>query len=179
MKLLIAILMIIPLVNAFGVSTPFWGEHQLVMAPGETKDAYVELQNMVGDEDITLKAEITKGSEIATLIDPSTEYLIPSGTRDVKVNIQVTMPKNVPLESTYNIEVSFKQVTEAQGGMMQMAGGVGTTIPVIVKLPTPPTGQAIKENEWNNKASIAVLTLLIALLFIIGYATIKKRKNVR
>ena len=97
LKLLIAILMIIPLVNAFGVSTPFWGEHQLVMAPGETKDAYVELQNMVGDEDITLKAEITKGSEIATLIDPSTEYLIPSGTRDVKVNIQVTMPKNVPL----------------------------------------------------------------------------------
>ncbi len=171
--------MIIPLVNSFGVSTPFWGEHQLVIAPGETKDAYVELQNMVGDENMTLKAEITKGSEIATLIDPSTEYFIPFGTRDVKVNIRVTIPKNAPLESAYNIEVSFKQITEAQGGMMQMAGGVGTTIPVIVRLPTSPTGQAIKENEWNNKASIAVLTLLIALLFIIGYATIKKRKNVR
>ena len=178
LKLLIAILILTPLVNAFGVSTPFWGEHQLILSPGESKDVYVELQNMVGDEDMTLKAEITKGSEIAKLIDPSTEYFIPFGQRDRKVNIRVTIPEGIPLETNYNIEVSFKQITTAQGGMMQMAGGVGTTIPVVVKVP-PIEGALTGETtrEVNGSYSLSMLIgLLLFVLLILGYALWRRRK---
>ena len=64
-------------VSGFGVSSPYWDEKALVLSPGESKDIVLELQNMVGDEDIVLRAEVEEGSEIVTLVDEDLDYEVP------------------------------------------------------------------------------------------------------
>jgi len=180
------LLAIIPLASAFGVTTHYWDTKPLIMYPGQIKDIDVELQNMVGDENLRLKAEIIEGSEIATLVmEPDNEYIVPLGRKDIKVNIRVAIPENAPLEDKYNIKVSFKQVAEEEGKMVQMVASVGTSIPIIIKsveeVPveqeTPSQEKPSKETtEKISPTSIAILSLVI-IAIIVGYILLKKRKK--
>lgn len=178
-SLLVVLLMITPLASAFGVTTHYWGDNPLIMYPGQTKDIDVELQNMVGDEELTLQAEITEGSEIAALIDPDNAYVVPFGRKDIKVNIRVAVPENVALGEEYNIQVSFKQVAEEEGKMVQMAASVGTTIPVVIKsvedVPVE-QGETPKTGEKTSSAAVIMLAIVI-IAIIIGYAIFKKKKK--
>ncbi len=190
---LVAILVAtIPLASAFGVTTHYWNDKPLIMHPGQTMDIDVELQNMVGDEDIRLQAEITEGSEIATLIDPDSVYAVPLGRKDIKVNIRVAVPENVALEDSYTIQVSFKQVAEEEGKMVQMTASVGATIPVVIKsieevppvVSTPTEEVPVEQGEASTaeektSPALAMILLLAILAAGIGYLVFKKMKGYR
>jgi uncharacterized membrane protein len=172
-------LLLIPLVNAWGVTTYYEDKSPLVMAPGETKDVYLELQNMDGNKDVTLKAEMAQGSEIATFIDPSREYLVPVGRKDIKVNIRVKIPENAPLDNKYNIVVLFKESPKIEEGkMLQIAGAVGTSIPIVIinlLLENPaPAVVNVKENKIPINSLLAVVIIIIV---IIGFIIIFRKKN--
>ena len=177
-NILMILLVIIPLATSFGVTTHYWDEKPLIMHPGQTKDVDVVLQNMVGDEDLTLQAEITGGSEIATLIDPVNEYMVPLGRKDIKVNIRVAIPENAALEDKYEIQVSFKQIAKEEGKMVQMTSSVGATIPILVKsIEDVPMEEEIPKEEEKISFTIIVILFLIILAIIIGYIFFKKRKK--
>ena len=86
--------MALPTTTAFGATCPYWSENPLTISPGEEKEISCILQNMLGGKDIKLKAEITSGLEIATLTDSNTEYIVPFGREDIKVNLKVKIPEN-------------------------------------------------------------------------------------
>jgi hypothetical protein len=177
----LTILLITPLalVNAFGVTTHYWDEKPLIMQPGQTEDTDVVLQNMVDNKDVRLIAEITNGSEIATLIDPSLEYLVPFGRKDIKVNIRVTIPENVPLESRYNIAVSFKQIAEEEGKMVQITGSVETNIPVVIR-----SAESSEEKELKFAGEVQIspttfVLIILAIIIIVIIYNLKKKKVIK
>lgn len=139
---------------------------------------YLELQNMVGDKDIKLKVELIGGSEIATLIDPSKEYLVPFGRKDIKVNIRVKIPENVPIDSKYNIAVLFKELVKEEGKMIQIVGAVGGTIPVVVKSASEiPAGTPISPKETKISPINFLWILIIIIIVIIGFIILFKKKK--
>ncbi|MBS3160591.1 hypothetical protein J4213_02720 [Candidatus Woesearchaeota archaeon] len=81
-------------VDSFGVSSPYWDENPLYLNPGESKEFEMVLQNMVGDQDITVIAELNSGSEIASLMDESTTYNIPIGNSNTPVKIKINIPED-------------------------------------------------------------------------------------
>ncbi len=177
-EIFVILLIICPLINAFGVTTFYWDEQPLIMHPGETKDVDLLLQNMVGDKDIKVKAELVGGSEIATLIDSSKEYLVPLGEKDVKVNIRVKIPEDTPLDSRYDVMVMFKELAQGEGKMIQISGAVGGTIPVVVKSASKVPVETIKPVEQTKSSSLNFLwALIIIIIVIIGIIiTFKKKK---
>ena len=171
--LFIISLVMISLVTAFGVTTHYWlPDKPLALYPGETKDVSLVLQNMVGDEDLTLKAQITEGNEIAELVNPDTEYFVPFGSKDVGVTIRVSIPEDITLESEYNIAVTFKEIIEQEGGMLEMSGSVGANIPVIIKSYSEVTG----ETPLVSTSFLYVLVIVVILAAIIFFVTFKKKK---
>ncbi len=126
-------------VHAFGVTTFYWEGNPLVMSPGETIDLFLLLQNMVGEQDMTLKAQLEEGKELATLTDSNLNYVVPYGRKDIKVNLRITIPRDTSFVGTYHVGVSFTQVLQGEGKMLQMAGAVKTYIPIVIKNPNEAT----------------------------------------
>lgn len=169
--LIILLLSVLPIVNA-GVSSPYWNDNPLIMAPGETKNVALILQNMVGDQDLVLKAELEEGSEIATLIDSNLEYLVPLGKKDIKVNLRISIPENTPIDTEYNIITSFREVKAEKAGMVHLGTRIDKAFPVIVKAPPQP----ILEEKPITITNTTLLIILI-IIIVIGYFILKKKKE--
>lgn len=161
----------ISIISATGVSTPYWNTNPLKLQPGESTIISLGLQNMVGTEDVTLRASITKGSEIAKIIDEIKDYVLPSGSEDVTVNIEVKIPENAEVNQVYDLEVSFLQVSGTDGGgFFSIASAFVQRIPVLVV--GEPTESAVyktaSETGGNNLLWIILgLVLLLVVLIVI------------
>ncbi len=119
--------------SAFGVSTSYWDENPLRIAPGESITVSLGLQNGGGGtEDITLRAELTNdGGGIATLVDEDLDYFVPVGG-GVGVPIRIELSEDAETGITHQITVSFTQVASGEGGMVRLTGGVVSNLPVEV-----------------------------------------------
>lgn len=176
-------LLALPFVSAFGVTTPYWDSKPLVLAPGGTSDLVLELQNMVGGEDILLRAIVVEGGEFATLLDTNLDYLVPFGTKDVKVPLRISLPESLS-EGAHRVSIAFREVPPEEGKMVQMSGGVRAVIPLVVQKPFVEAGpEAISPGEAQPFPTpviiaLVVLTLLLALAiaFVIGYRFALQRK---
>lgn len=116
---MLSFLLLIAVVSAVGVTSFYWNgdnEQPLYLAPGETKDIYFELQNMVGDSDVTFKAQIINGSDIAQIIDKNDVYQVPAGTKDTRVNVKVSAPVSAKSGERFNVGLTFTTVTANTGG---------------------------------------------------------------
>lgn len=171
---LIGLLIILPLVSAFAVTTPFWDTNPLVLHPGDTTEFALKLQNMLGGKDVLLKASIEEGAEIATLIDENLEYLIPLGSKGIPVNIRIMIPEDVSPSDT-KVGVSFRQIGGQEGKMIQMAGGVKTYVPIIIK--PLEVEEAAKEEEPSSAPIIAAGILLLVLILAIIIGLVMKKRT--
>ena len=165
-------------VKGFAVSSPYWSENPLIMEPGETKIVTLTLQNMVGSEDLIAHAQLLGGKEIARIIDSSLDYDIPFGKDDVKVNVEVSIPKNVPLESHYVIDINFGTESKTKAEGVKLNVGVRKLIDVYVREVPKITQQATKEAQTTGKkgnnliwAFLLAIIVLVAIIFLL-----KKRK---
>lgn len=162
-------------VSAFGVSTSYWDDKPLKLSPGESKIISLGLQNGVGNEDITLEAELSDdGGGIATFIDSDLNYFIPLGG-GVGVPIRIELPEDAEKGVTHTIVVSFTQISTGAGGMVRLTGGIVTKFPVEVvgekesELYTPPEVKKGLSGFW-----MIVIALAVALtIFLI----VKSRKD--
>ena len=142
---------------------------------------------MVGDEDVDLKAFITNGSEIASLID-NPVYNVPAKSESVKLRLKIIIPGDAAVGSKYTILVQLNQigVGEREGQeMVQLSTGVGTKIPVVVNAiagseqlaeEEKPLAEEVQEKGWST-SSIVVTLAIIVLLILVGYAVLKKSKK--
>ncbi len=165
-------------VLAFGVSTPYWENNELVVAPGETKEIHFTLQNMVGAEDVTMKVELLEGSEIVELTDDNLEYLVPIGTKDTDVNMQIKMPEDAALDTEYTVVLAFKTVQKSQEGMVQMGGGMEKSFKVVARLHAeePEVQEEAKAGLSQMQIFFIAIIVIVILIFIYKYKKSHKKK---
>ena len=168
-------IMLISFSSAFGVSTAYWDDNPLKIAPGESKIVVLGLQNKVGNEDVILEAELTNdGGGIATLVDENLDYFVPLGGSNT-VTIKIEVPEDAEMGITHTITVSFTQVASGEGGMVRLAGAIVTKFPVEVvgeeesELYLQPEPKKGLSGFW-----IIVIALVVALII---FAIAKRRKN--
>ncbi len=171
-KAIVILILFIICINsalAIGVTSPYWNERPLILFPGETKEASFILQNMVGENEVTLRASMVKGQEVAKLTDKSLDYTIPFGTKDTKVNMQIKAPKNDPIGSKYTVEVLFTSITQAESGQFQLGSAFQKSFDVIIQ-----EGAITKERvsivSWIGYI-IGSIIVLIGIIFLIRRKT--------
>ncbi|MEK6855275.1 MAG: hypothetical protein AABX73_03565 [Nanoarchaeota archaeon] len=174
---LVITILSISMLSAFGVDSPYWNERPLYLDKEQSADVTLTLQNMVGSADILLRAKITNGTEIARLTDQNLDYLVPAGTKDNKVNLKIEIPNSVN-NNKYIVSVSFQQISQEEGGMIQIAGEVGKSFPVIIGIDpnlSPETTEIQKNapitKEWLFILFISIILALIAIIVIIKKMT--------
>jgi len=161
------ILISVSLVTAFGVSSPHWKNNPLKMYPGESKTINFNLQNMVGNEDVTVKADLKKGIDIAKLEEDT--YTVEAGTSDTQVPLNIKFPEN-PGEKN-EIEVEFKTLTSGGGGGVTMGTGMTISFDVLTIAKTEETEQATGTFNWAIILGIAALLIVIFIILIIKKRT--------
>lgn len=173
---LFVLLIFAQLATAIGVTSPYYDTKPLGLHPGESVEVQLLLQNMVGGEDVALSASITEGAEIATIVDKKTTYLIPFGTKDVPVLVQISLPEDAQIGETRAVKVSFKQEVKqnANGEMLQIAQGVGAIIPIQI---TPWIGSVEESSGSSALGWVAGGAGLLLVGGIASYAILRKRRN--
>ena len=173
--------------SAFGASTAYWDERPLKLAPGESKTVSLGLQNAGGaTENITLRAELTNdGGGIATLVDEILDYFVPVGG-GAAVPIRVEIPQDAEIGVTYQITVSFTQVSSGQGGeMVTLAGGIVSKFPVeivsyeesVKRTETPPV-QAAPSSPILTWIVIVLGIVILGVVYLI-FKNMKKGRKLK
>ena len=167
-------------VFAFAVSSPYYKENPLNVYPGDTTDLKLFLQNFAGNQNVTVKAMVSQGSDIIKLTDANTIYTIPFGTKS-EVNLRVTVPESVEVGNSYPIEIMFLSVSN-NNGQNSFGAGVGQKFNVtVIARPLPPTpAPFIKEEAAPEKSSPIMLYLAVGIVLvflIIIWVYFMKRKN--
>ena len=117
----------------FSVATLYGENYPLRMRPGEIKDTFFLLRNVVeGDSDVIIKSELIKGGEIAELVEGSKNYEVLAG-REAEVPIRVKIPEDTPIGTRYKVAAMFKPLPgkEAEGNI-QFLVNIGKSFPVII-----------------------------------------------
>ena len=174
--ILTLVVLSISFIYAAGVSTPYWSTNPLKLQPGESTIISLGLQNMVGTDNITLRASIAKGSDIATIVDKNLDYFVPIGTDDVTVNIEVKIPENAEIDKTKDIEISFMQVaTEDQGGFFSLASAFTQRIPVLI-VGEPTESVVYGQQKETNITNWIIFAFLILGIIVVTVLINKRRK---
>ena len=144
--------------------------------PGETKNIVIMLQNLAGTENIMADGKIIQDIELAKIIDSNTTYIIPKGAKSA-VNIQIKIPKDVEVGSSYNVTTSFTTITGASSGNFGFGSGIEHRIPItIIGKPKSPLMQNIEKNQWLVYI-IALITLIIIVSIIIKRVKSSKKRR--
>ena len=164
-------------VSAFAISTPNWDTSPLNLYPGEKRIVPISLQNMAPADKDDLVVEIQISSEIANIVTGQTVYDLPYGS-EIKVPIEVTMPKDANLGDTYDVMVNAKSSTKAE-----ISRGVGMNVALVVKFPViavekkPETAGAVKESPNLNLASALMLLILIIIIVAVIHRRYSKKEG--
>ncbi len=168
------------LVNAAGVSSRYSKNYPLKLAPGESKEFSLNIQNMVGGQDLKFKAEISQGKEIAEITDESKEYFVPFGKSDIKVNLKVNAPKK-PDKKEYDVTIKFYPISATENqGMVQIATGLRNQFTVQITEPKEIETKKLQETKSNSVwwvILISLISIIILILSAIIYTALKIRKQ--
>lgn len=163
-------------ISAVGVSTPYWSTNPLKLQPGESTTITLALQNMVGDKDVILRANITKGNNIATIVEESSDYRIPIGRNDIPVNIFVSVSEDSPIDQIQDVEVSFVQVSsDDEEGFFTVASAFTQRIPVLV-VGEPTESVTYGQNQEKTNPFIWVILGLLCAIIVVGIVINRARK---
>lgn len=176
--LIVSLILMLPLVQAFGVTSSYWDTNPLTLHAGEEKIVELGLQNMVGGEDLTLLAKITEGADIATILGESDKYVIPFGSKDIVAKVLVKLPADAVPGETREVAVSFTQVSDQdEGKMIQMVSGVGKRIPVVVVSDQPEEvpGKLFSGKGPLSLATILIIALIALIVALLGFLLVRKR----
>ena len=162
---LFLILFLASTVFAFGVAG---SNGPFTISPGETSMTSFRLQNMVGGGDITVQADITKGSEVASIIGDN-KYLVKFGTKDTEIPIRIRIPSDTAIGNVYPVLVSIKTITSGGGTGIAFGTAIDQGFEVLV---------VAKTEEKTQLNPILIVGIGAGLLIAVGavFFLIKKRK---
>ena len=163
MSALTVLIVSLTLISAFGVSSPYWSDKPLKMARGETTIVNLNLQNMVGEDDVDVSAELVDGEEIASI--PSERYTVEAGTADTIVPLKIKMPKDASPGESKRVSVEFKTISGDTGGISM---GTGMTISF---------NAIATEDIKDNTVIVVSIIIAILVLAIIVWMVLKRKKK--
>jgi len=163
-------------VAGVGIATPYWKENPLVMQPGELKDVSLNLQNMVGDEEITLRAVLAEGSEIATITDSSLDYVLPAKSADTNVHLRIEIPNDARVGDVYKLRFSFTTVTPGESGALTLGLSIDKSFDVIIGEVREP---AERERPAFGSTGYTLAVILIAIAVLIWWWLSQGKKRRR
>lgn len=175
--IILFILLVIPLIQSAGVATSYWDTNPLKLAPGESTTISVRLQNSETDS-VILRASLE--STLVSLVDGS-DYTVIKGA-SVPVNLKVTIPPDAPVGTKYDVLINFQELSSGEGGMLRVATGVTTKLPIEVvglddsalRKETGITGEVTSGKGSTISYLIGGVLLVIVLIIIF---VIKKNRN--
>jgi len=174
-------------VAAFGVTAPYWSGNNLNLIPGETREVIFTLQNMVGDEDLTLSMEVSSDKQYVRLLDDSTTYEVPAKTKGVPVRFEVIIPEDAVRGSLIPIKLYFATSVEGTSGQLALGTGItkgfdvfvaGASSPVADKPPVFEKPQEESVSILSNKEIVAAI-IVILLVAIVWIFLKRSRRNQR
>jgi len=165
-ELIFITLIILGVVSAAGIVSPYWQDYPLQMNYGDTKIINFTLQNMVGNKDITVDVKVSKGSDIATL--DKTTYTAKAGTSDTVIPVTIKIPQSYD-KQVQPVELEIKTVSANAGGMVSL--GVGWTPSFNVVVSEKPVQKSTLTGIIIGL--ILIIIILAAIIFIVIY---KRRK---
>lgn len=160
-------------VSAFSVGSSYSDSFPLEVYPGESKEVVLSLQSDLTEGDLSVKAIIEKGSEIASIADSSEEYKVIGGSTGTIVKIKVEVPATVAVGETYDVSLLFRDITPREGGTVGLATGVGRTFKVLVaEKPVEKPAQEEIGIGWIILGVVVVIAVIAVIWFIV-----KKRRQ--
>ena len=160
-------------ITAFAVSTAYWTENPLILPPGEKVQFKIILQNMAGDQDVSVKASITKGEEIVKIIDEEDSYEVLLGEKK-DVLLEIKLPEETPFGTEDFIEISFTTIIKEEAETLGYGTSVKKKIPYKIEdivLTSPGEGGF----PW---AVVIIITLVIGALVIILFVLKNKKERI-
>jgi len=158
---------------AFGVVSPYFEGNDFLIAPGEVKTAKLNLQNMVGNEDIKVKVVMIKNDGVGSVNEQV--YLVRAKTGDTAVPINIRIPNNAPVGATYSVIVGFESVKDGGDGAVSFGTGIETKIPIrVVEYSLSPEEEPPKTNSY--KIILITLAVIILITIIIFWLIARKKK---
>ncbi len=149
------------------MSSSYWDGNPLHLARGETKIVKLNLQNMVGDEDVRVKAILHNGGEIAELDGEIFNVL--AHTSDSIAPLKITIPRDYSIGRLTRVGVEFKTIPANDAGSVAMGTGMGVAFDVIVS-----EGEIVKPKiGW----AAGIILFIVALIIIIIIIIIKRKKQ--
>jgi hypothetical protein len=155
-------LIMLGVVSAAGIVSPYWQDYPLQMNYGEAKIINFTLQNMVGNKDITVDVKISKGSDITTL--DKTTYTAKAGTSGTLIPITIKIPQNYD-KQIQTVELEIKTVNGNAGGMVSLGVGWTPSFNVVV------SEKPVQKSTWVGiiVGLILIIIILAAIIFIVIY----------
>jgi len=162
-------IMLIGIVSAIGVGYPYWENGQVKMTPGEKQTINLNLQNNIGDADVTYTITLAKGASIASLTKYT--YLVKAHTTSTMVPLVLSIPSDAKVGD--KIEVNLDFVTAAADAGVATGTSVSLSEAVSVDFEVVVVQKPVKfPTTWI----IVGILVLIVLIWLIS-AGRKKRKK--
>lgn len=182
----LSILFVLHGVFAFAISSAYYQDNPLYMKAGETQDIFLTLQNLAGEDDVSVRAEITGGTEYVKLIDASDIYLVPVGEK-TKVNLRVSAPISAKKGDSFPVNIIFTTVQSGQGGTLALASSIGQRFTFVIgeekdfRVSPKPLETPKQENKSNLFLIIMsiVIGFVVILLIVYFLKSSKKKTNTR
>jgi hypothetical protein len=135
-RIIVGILMglfLLQYVSAFGVSTIYSNNFPLRLRPGEEKETFFLLSNVIeGDNDVVINVDLVAGGEIAHIVSSTHKYSLSQGT-EAEVPITIKIPRDALPGSEYRVGAIFKPAPMGQGvGNVQFLVNIGKSFPVKI-----------------------------------------------
>lgn len=175
--LIAGLLMIMPLVNAFGASIPYnTRDRPLYLGPGQEKEFSVSLSSSPSKM-TTAKVEVKQGLEIASFVNGNDDYDIPAGG-EVLVNMRVRIPKEAVEGSEYTVSFLLTDISApAQEGTVGVGGSSEFFYKVIVKTQDVLVEPAKPTNDILWWLFVIILIIVIAIIIFFYYKQTKKNNK--
>ncbi len=180
----LVLLFLVPAVTAFGVSSD---PTTLKLTPGQSAEIPINLQNMDGNEAVTVSITWLEGDEIASLEE--TTYTLQPKT-EIYFKISVTAPQNAKPGDSYNLKLKLTPVSSGEGIVVTTSYIIEKPIQIVAtseipplppELPTPITEgyqPAPPETEipQNNVLLYSLIAVILVALIILIILLRKKKK---
>jgi hypothetical protein len=160
----IVCVLLFPSLMAFAVSSQYYDANPLYMQPGETVETFFTLQNLAGDKEVTLRADVTDGKDIITLTDPADVYTVPVGEK-MKVHFSVHAPTDAKKGDVIPVTIIFTTITTSNGPV-QIGSSIGKGFNVIIGQRSDFVEVPAQKTNYLLIGIVTIIALLI-IVFII------------
>lgn len=171
---MVLVLLLLGVVSGAGVGYRGYEGHPIVVRPGESGYTPLILQNMVGEEDLLFKIEISASDEINAELDDD-EFLVAAGTHDTEARIYYEIPDNAQPGQTYEIFVSTVTTSPYLTGGIESGVGFDHVMPVVVE-EEPPAQSPEVESTGGYAGFLLFLGIVVVVAGIVVYFVMRKKK---